>query len=215
MEQYGYLAVFLLVFLQEMGVPNPVPNELVLLFAGALTSIGGLNVWIMFLVAVAADVIGTTVLFSIFYFFERYIMEKIKKWKKINEKLDKIKNKLMKHDRWGIFLGRLIPYVRGYVSIAAGILNLPYRVFVPIVAISAAIWSGGYVVLGHFLGSRWEIVSEFVIRYQWILLGALVLVLAGWFYLRHRKKNKNQLNLAHEENNISRHNSISKDKGGV
>ena len=41
--KYGYLAIFSLVFLQEIGVPNPVPNELVLLFSGYLTSTGKLN----------------------------------------------------------------------------------------------------------------------------------------------------------------------------
>jgi membrane protein DedA with SNARE-associated domain len=41
--KYGYMAIFSLVFLQEIGVPNPVPNELVLLFSGYLTSIGQLH----------------------------------------------------------------------------------------------------------------------------------------------------------------------------
>lgn len=187
-NDYGYLAVFILVFLQEIGIPNPVPNELVLLFAGALTSIGGLSVWLMFLTAVAADIIGTTLLFTVFYFFEHYIIERLSRWKTLNEKLDKIKAKILQHDRWAIFLGRLMPYVRGYVSAAAGILNMPYRVFVPMVAFSAAIWSGGYVILGHFLGKQWEIVADFVGRYRWTLLVAAVLVIAVWFYWRHRKK---------------------------
>jgi membrane protein DedA with SNARE-associated domain len=189
-SDYGYVAVFLLVFLQEMGIPNPVPNELILLFAGALTSIGGLSVWMMFLVAVAADVIGTTLLFTVFYFFEHYIMERIKKWEKINQKLETIKAKLIKHDKFGIFLGRLMPYVRGYVSVAAGILNMPYRVFVPIVALSAAIWSGGYVVLGHFLGRQWEVVAGVIEQYKWSFFVVLASILIVWVYLRHRK-NKN------------------------
>lgn len=69
----------------------------------------------MFFVAVAADVIGTTLLFTVFYFFEHYIMERLKKWEKVNQKLETIKAKLVKHDKFGIFLGRLMPYVRGYV----------------------------------------------------------------------------------------------------
>ena len=135
-SNYGYLAVFALVFLQELGVPNPVPNELVLIFAGALTSIGGLSFWLTFLTAVSADIIGTTILFSAFYFFEHYIMEKISKWLPLNKKLEKIKATILKRGRWGIFLGRLMPYLRGYVSAAAGVLNLPYRVFLPMVIIS-------------------------------------------------------------------------------
>jgi len=38
--KYGYIAIFSLVFLQEIGVPNPVPNEVVLLFSGYLSSVG-------------------------------------------------------------------------------------------------------------------------------------------------------------------------------
>ncbi len=187
-NDYGYWAVFILVFLQEIGIPNPVPNELILLFAGALTVIGGLSFWLTFLIAVAADVVGTTLLFTVFYFFERYIMEKISKWKGVNEKLDKIKAKLLQRGRWGIFIGRLMPYLRGYVSVAAGILNMPYKIFIPMVALSALLWSGGYVTLGHFLGTKWQSVAEFIGRYQWILLVALVVFLVGWGYLRHRKK---------------------------
>ncbi|MBI2024975.1 MAG: DedA family protein [Candidatus Harrisonbacteria bacterium] len=190
-NEYGYLAIFLLVFLQELGVP--LPNELVLIFAGALTEIGDLNFWIVFLVTVLADVIGTTCLFSVFYFFEHFIMERIKKWEFVNKKLEIIKARLIKHDKLGIFIGRMTPYLRGYVSVAAGILNLPYRVFVPIAVFSAMIWTGGYVTLGHFLGKQWPAVAEFVRGYQWILLVALILGVGVWFFIRHRKKSRNPL----------------------
>lgn len=189
-QDYGYWAVFILVFLQEIGIPNPVPNELILIFAGALTSIGGLNYWLTFLIAVSADVIGTTVLFSVFYFFEHFIIERIPKWEFINSKLDKIKSVLVKHDRWGIFLGRMMPYVRGYVSIAAGILNLPYKFFVPLVALSAFIWTGGYVTLGHFLGKNWEIVARTIEQYKWSFLIVLISIVAIIVWIRHRKRNK-------------------------
>lgn len=192
-HDYGYWAVFILVFLQEIGVPNPVPNELILLFAGALTSIGGLNFFLTFLVAVTADVLGTTILFSIFYFFEHFIMERLKKWAAVNAKLDTIKTRLIKHGRWGIFLGRLMPYLRGYVSVAAGILNMPYRVFVPMVFLSATLWSGGYVILGHFLGKKWEVVAGFIGRYQSTLLTVIIIVAAIWLYLRYRKDEENEV----------------------
>ncbi len=187
-NHYGYFAIFLLVFLQEIGVPNPVPNELVLLFAGALTVIGGLNFWLTFLTAIAADVIGTTILFSVFYFFERYIMEKISRWKGVNEKLDRIKASILQRGSWGIFLGRMMPYIRGYVSVAAGILNIPYRTFLPMVILPALIWTGGYVTLGHFLGTKWERVAAFIQQYQWILLLAVIVVVANIFYWKGRKR---------------------------
>lgn len=188
-NEYGYAAVFILVFLQEIGVPNPVPNELVLLFAGALTVTGSLSFWLTLLTAVAADVIGTTILFTVFYFFEHYIMEKISRWKGVNEKLDKIKESILRRGMWGIFLGRMMPYIRGYVSIAAGILNIPYKTFLPAVIVPAIIWTGGYVTLGHFLGRKWETVAGFIHQYQWIFLAAVIAAVFIYFQLRKRKKN--------------------------
>jgi len=188
-QDYGYWAVFILVFLQEIGVPNPVPNELILIFAGALTSIGNLNFWLTFFIAVAADSIGTIILFSVFYFFEHYIMERLKKWESINRKLNNLKAMLIRRGRFGIFIGRLMPYLRGYVSAAAGILNLPYKLFVPMVILSAVLWSGGYVTLGHFLGKKWEKVADFIWGYQWILLVVLISVIGVWVYWYRRKEN--------------------------
>ncbi len=207
---YGYWAVFILVFLQELGIPNPVPNELILIFAGALTSIGGLNFWLVFLIAVSADIIGTTILFSVFYFFEHYIMEKISKWLPLNKKLEKIKVTILKRGRWGIFLGRLMPYLRGYVSIAAGVLNLPYRVFLPMVAVSAMLWTGGYVVLGHFLGNQWETVAKVVEQYKWSFLAVVISIVALWLYWRSRKRQKNVVKLENEKSDIGGNNNLPK-----
>ncbi|MDO8467039.1 MAG: DedA family protein [bacterium] len=185
--EYGYLAVFLLVFIQELGIPT-VPNELILIFAGALTTIGELDFWAMFWITVAADVIGTSILYFIFYFFEKKIMERIPKWLPINHYLDKIKAKIEKHDKWAIFIGRMLPYGRGYVSAAAGILNISYRTFLPMVVLSAIIWTGGYVTLGHFLGYQWKHVADFVAGYQWVVVVAFLIVVIGWVYWSHRKK---------------------------
>lgn len=184
---HGYVAIFVLVFLQEIGVPNPVPNELVLILAGALTVIGGLSFFLTFLTAVIADVVGTTLLFTFFYFFEHLIMEKVSKWKGVNEKLEGIKAKLLARGRWGIFLGRMMPYVRGYVSVAAGILNIPYQEFLPMVIFPAIIWTGGYVMLGHFLGAKWETVASFIGQYQLDLALVVVAVIVGVVLWRRRK----------------------------
>jgi membrane protein DedA with SNARE-associated domain len=84
----------------------------------------------------------------------------------------------------------MMPYVRGYVSIAAGILNLPYKVFVPLVAVSALLWSGGYVTLGHFLGRNWETVARTIEQYKWSFLVFIISIIGIWFFVKHRKKVK-------------------------
>ncbi|MCL4405037.1 MAG: DedA family protein [Patescibacteria group bacterium] len=160
---YGYLAIFSLIFIQELGVPNPVPNEFILLFGGYLTSVGTLSLPLTFLSAVSADFIGTSILFTIFYFFGKVIIKKKPRWIPIRaEHIERMTEKIAEKDWWGIYLGRLIPYVRGYTSVAAGLLNVRPHVFEMAVALSAITWSGGYVLAGHFMGGYWgKIAQEF------------------------------------------------------
>jgi membrane protein DedA with SNARE-associated domain len=71
--KYGYVAIFSLVFLQEIGIPNPVPNELVLLFSGYLTAVGKLDFITVLLIVIAADTLGSSLLYVAFYFLTRII----------------------------------------------------------------------------------------------------------------------------------------------
>lgn len=176
--QYGYLAIFALVFLQEIGIPNPVPNELVLLFSGYLASEGILSLPLLFLTVVFADFIGTTLLYFVFYMFGKKILEKKPRWIPIHKgHVERLGKFISKKDWWGIYLGRLIPYLRGYTSIAAGLLQLRPKVFLTMVLLSAITWSGGYAIAGKIMGPYWQTVADKIggtSRLIYIILGALL-----------------------------------------
>ena len=195
--RYGYIAIFLLVFSQEIGIPNPVPNELVLLYSGYLTYTGALNFFTAFFAAVMGDFIGTSILFTFFYFFGKKIMKKKPKWLLLQkEKIEKLTKLISGKDRWGVFLGRLIPYVRGYASVAAGLIQYPPRVFLPMVAFSAALWSGGYVFAGSVMGKYWEKTIESFMGTTstiYLILGALLAIffgrhIVGYFMRKYKSK---------------------------
>jgi membrane protein DedA with SNARE-associated domain len=153
--KYGYWAVFSLIFVQELGVPNPVPNEVILLFAGYLASTGALKLPLIFSFAVAADVIGTTALYAVFYFFGDQIMKHAPRWLPV-KKIERIKQRVAKKGSWGLFIGRMIPLLRGYASVAAGLLRIPPRKFLIAVFVPAILWSGGYVIAGRLIGNGWQ-----------------------------------------------------------
>jgi membrane protein DedA with SNARE-associated domain len=177
--RYGYLAIFLLVFLQELGVPNPVTNEFVLLFSGYLAFSGALNLWLVILTAVSADCIGTTILYAVFYLFGDSIMSHRPRWFPVSPvHLNRIARRISERQRWGIYIGRLIPFLRGYASVAAGILPIQPRIFIPAVILSAITWSGGYVVAGRLLGPYWEQFAARIGRAESLALLAVLIVIA-------------------------------------
>jgi membrane protein DedA with SNARE-associated domain len=178
--KYGYLAIFSLVLLQELGVPNPVTNEFVLLFSGYLAYSGVLNLWLVFLAAVSADCIGTTLLYAVFYMFGEYIMDHRPRWFPVSRAhIDRIAREISERQRWGIYLARLIPFLRGYASVAAGILPIRPHIFIPAVVVSAITWSGGYVIAGRLLGRYWEHVAAKIGHVESAVLLAALIVIAS------------------------------------
>jgi len=157
--KYGYLAIFSLVFLQEIGVPNPVPNELVLLFSGYLTSIGKLDFITVLITVIAADTTGSALLYAVFYCFGQRVLQK---WSQVipTGKLASLTARVSHQDRWSIYVGRLIPFMRGYTAAAAGLLKIPPGIFLPVVLLSALTWSGGYVIAGKLLGQEYATVVQ-------------------------------------------------------
>ncbi len=172
--EYGYLTIFGLVFLQELGLPNPVPNELILIFSGYLTSIGKLDFTLVFMTVVAADVIGTTLVYLVFYYFGQRLMKKIRFLP--NKKINQLVTYLSHRGRFGIYIGRLLPLLRGYASVAAGLLRLPPKEFIPAVILSAITWSGGYVLLGKIIGPTWENMSSYFGFMQSVLVVVFIII---------------------------------------
>jgi len=175
--KYGYAAIFVLVLLQELGVPNPVTNEFVLLFSGYLAFTGVLNLWLAMLAAVLGDCIGTTILYAVFYRWGGSILALRPRWIPLSQaRIDRFALAIAKRQRWGIYLARLIPFIRGYASVAAGLLPIRPGVFVPSVLVSAITWSGGYVLAGRLLGRYWDSAAAKIGRVESLVLIAVLIV---------------------------------------
>jgi len=190
-SKYGYIAIFSLVFLQEIGVPNPVPNELVLLFSGYLTSVGKLNLITVLITVIAADTMGSSLLYMLFYYFGQRVLQK---WPNVipTSKLAYLTARVSNQDRWSIYVGRLLPFIRGYTAVAAGLLQIPPSIFLPAVLLSALTWSGGYVIAGRLLGAEYtNVVSKLGVE-KLALAGLALLLILGFLGPRmyHWLKNK-------------------------
>lgn len=184
--QYGYLAIFFLVFLQEIGAPNPIPNELVLLFSGYLIFLGVLSFPIVILSAVTADFICSSILHTTFYFSGSYLLQTKSKWLPVPIRtINKLMERTTKSGLSGIYIGRLTPFIRGYTSVIAGLLQIKSKTFLPIALVTASIWVTVYVTTGILLGPFWNHVIANIpnIRYFLLQIFCIILFIIGLTFL--------------------------------
>jgi len=148
---YGYLAIFGIVLLQELGMPG-LPNELVLLYFGYLSKQAGLSYPLVICLVVTADITGSFMLYFLFYHGREWLNRIKPSWIKIPvKKIDLLKEKVASHSGRNIFVAKLTPFVRSYLPVVAGLLKIDTGLFGRIVLITAFIWTGGWVTAGWLL----------------------------------------------------------------
>jgi membrane protein DedA with SNARE-associated domain len=198
--RYGYLAIFILVFLQEIGMPNPFPNELLLIFSGYLTFKGLLHLPLVIITAVSADIIGTNILFFLFYYTGSFIMKKKPKWFPISSSMiDRLTVKISNGGRMSMYIFRLTPFTRGYTSVIAGLLQVKAKVFLPITIYSALTWASVYVVIGNLIGPFWNLFEQNIHSFKYVMLIILtiiaVMVILIYYIRKKVKKGKVFINI--------------------
>ncbi len=191
--RYGYLAIFILIFLQEIGMPNPFPNELLLIFSGYLSFKGLLFLPFIILTALCADFIGTNILYFLFYTAGTKIIQKKPKWMPLSARfIDQMTSRISSGGLCRIYIFRLTPFTRGYTSVIAGLLQIKSRVFLPVAFASGLTWASVYIITGHLIGPSWDIFIRNIGNFKNIMISVLVVaiftVVLTLFYRKIFKK---------------------------
>src|ERR1017187_1403724 len=173
---YGYLAIFILVILQELGFPNPVPNEFILMFSGYLAFTAALNIFLVIITAISADIIGSQILYSVFFFAGNYLMNKKPKWLP-EKRIKSLENKISNGGNLAIFIGRLTPLLRGYTAVLVGLLQIKPKVFIPMVVFSAIVYNGMYIMFGFIMGPYWETIANKMGGVRFVILIVILIVI--------------------------------------
>jgi len=188
---YGYLAIFILVFLQEIGMPNPFPNELLLIFSGYLSFKGFLFFPVTLLTAITADFIGTNILYFLFLKAGTYIIRKKPGWIPLSTgTIDRLAAKVSKGGRKSMFIFRLTPFTRGYTSVIAGLLHVKPKIFLPIALFSGTTWAAIYVLTGYFIGPYWDLFLQHIEGFKFIMVAILLTIICLMFLVYFFRKRK-------------------------
>lgn len=152
-EQYGMLATFILILVEEAGVPSPIPADILVLLAAIQAREGHVSLWQLVVIAEIATVIGASALYFISRWAGRDLVERYGRFVGLGpERLDKVETKLRHGGVWAVALGRVLPGLRVVTAVACGVFEVPFRVFLPGMAIGALVYILIFAALGYILG---------------------------------------------------------------
>lgn len=191
LSEWGYLALFVIMILENMNIP--IPSEIVLGFAGFLVSQNIFSYWPCVLIGTAAGVAGSLLSYWLGSAGGRRLLLKYRRHLFLSEK------KLIAADSWfqryggiAVFTGRLLPGIRTFISLPAGIAQYPLAPFVIYTFLGTLPWTMLLVYLGQMLGENWLLLTEYDTE---IMAGSLLaagLMIACYIWIRRRRGNRNE-----------------------
>lgn len=188
LAESGYIALFVTMVLENMNVP--IPSEIVLGFAGFLVSQNIFSFWPTVLIGTLAGVAGSLGSYWIGYKGGRTVLLKYGRHMKLSSA------KLIAADSWfqryggiAVFTGRLLPGIRTFISLPAGIAQYPLPHFIVLTILGTLPWTMLLVYIGSVLGDNWQVILDY--HYE-IAAGSVILaaaVAAIYFFFRRVKGN--------------------------
>ncbi len=155
----GYSAVFVLCFLQSCCVPTS--SELTMGFAGALAAQGKLNLGGVILVGALGEVVGAYVAWAVGRYAGRRAVDRFGRYVLLTHAdLDRVEAWYGRHERFGVFGSRLLPVIRNFVALPAGIAEVPLVRFGILTGAGSLLWDGAWAGIGYGVGSHWHAIAS-------------------------------------------------------
>jgi membrane protein DedA with SNARE-associated domain len=184
----GYFGVFLLMLLESAAIPAP--SEIIMPFSGFLITTGRFDFWLVVLAGTLGNLIGSWLLYWIglkggrpfvarygkYIFFSEADLATAEKW-------------FEKYGSFSVFVGRLLPIVRTYISFPAGLVKMDFKKFTFYTVIGAAPWVFLFTWLGVKLGERWHEFEKYFRQFD-IVIALVILAAVVWHIRRHYSNKK-------------------------
>jgi membrane protein DedA with SNARE-associated domain len=190
---YGYLAVFVLMVLESACIP--IPSEVTMLFGGALanaaflSSLGNdgehLNFVLVALVGTAGNLIGSWIAWGVGYRGGRPLIERWGRYIFLRQhELDRAEVWFDRHGQVAVLVSRVLPVVRTFISLPAGIAEMPFLRFSLYTVLGCLPWTFALTAIGYALGSQWDTVERYLRPVSYLVAAVCVLAVGWWFYHR-------------------------------
>ena len=184
----GYSGVAVLMAIESACIP--LPSEIIAPFAGYLVFTGRFTLFWVSIAGGVGSMIGSWVTYEIGVRGGRPLVEKYGKWILVSHQdIDMADRLFAKYGNFSTFIGRLLPVVRTFISLPAGIARVPRVPFLIYSFVGSCIWTYFLAFLGMKLGQNWDTLRD---RFHWLdtAIVGLIIVGAVWWVYRHIKRSK-------------------------
>jgi membrane protein DedA with SNARE-associated domain len=184
---YGYQAVFVLMVLESACIP--IPSEVTMVFGGFLVSRGELDFFWVAMLGTIANVVGSWIAYWIGLRGGRPLIERWGKYIFLREhELDRAEAWFARRGDMAVFVSRLLPVVRTFISLPAGVARMPFGKFTLYTFLGCLPWTFALTWAGLILGDNWETVLRYGEPVSWAIAIAGVAFIAWWLVRRARAK---------------------------
>jgi membrane protein DedA with SNARE-associated domain len=202
-SNYGYLAVFVLMLAESACIP--VPSELTMLFAGALAAgaVAGahLNLVLAIAAGVAGNVAGSYLAWAIGAYGGRAAWQRWGRYILLrDDDINRAERWFARHGTKAVFIGRLLPVVRTFISLPAGLARMPAVRFGIYTVLGCIPWTAALAWTGYLVGRNWGNVVAALHGPSYALAALLVLlVIVGFVLLLRRRRRERRRPGGHEQ----------------
>lgn len=183
----GYLGVTLLMAIESACIP--LPSELIMPFAGYLVHTGRFNLWIVATAGAIGCNLGSIVAYEIGYYGGRPMVERFGRYILLNKHdLEVAEKFFLRYGAAAIFIGRLLPVVRTFIALPAGIGKMPRVRFHIYTFLGSWPWCLALAYIGMKLGDHWDTLGKYFHRFDIVI--AVLLIAGIAFFLRSHWKNR-------------------------
>ncbi|HZB92585.1 MAG TPA: DedA family protein [Stellaceae bacterium] len=184
----GYLGILLLMAIESACIP--LPSEVIMPFAGYLAYVGRFDLGLVATAGALGCNLGSAAAYAVGYFGGRPLVERWGRYVLMTRHdLDLVDRFFARYGGFTVFVCRLLPVVRTFIALPAGIARMPQARFHLYTFFGSWPWCYALAYIGFRLGERWN--TDPALRQAFhdlhaVIIGALALLLA-WYVRRHWK----------------------------
>lgn len=185
----GYIGIFFMMFLESSFFPFP--SEVVMIPAGYLAFKGEMSLWISIFMGILGSIAGALFNYYLAIKLGRRLLLKYGHYVFFTqETLDKVENFFKKHGSFSTLSGRLIPVVRQYISLPAGLARMNLWLFSFYTGVGAGIWVTILALLGFYFGQNEALLKENLHIATISLIVIIGIAIGVYVWLQKKKERK-------------------------